>query len=194
MKEIEIFYQLEGATEILHITSPPDESFGALKARIGAKHSLGTDLAIFLEDADDLVDETVTVGALAKPTGCKVHLHRCRHIIVTVRFSSQGLEHEFRPGTTVARVKHWAAKQLGMSKEDAGEHVYAHFAGQRIPFLRGDVLLLPIENATLEEFARWFLLRLGEDREALRAHGIAAIEVRVFSGPGQSAGRRMGFE
>jgi 6-pyruvoyltetrahydropterin/6-carboxytetrahydropterin synthase len=78
--------------------------------------------------------------------------------------------------------------------EEAGEHVYAHFAGQRIPFLRGDVLLLPIENATLEEFARWFLLRLGEDREALRAHGIAAIEVRVFSGPGQSAGRRMGFE
>jgi len=78
--------------------------------------------------------------------------------------------------------------------EDAGEHVYVHFAGQRIPFLRGDVLLLPIENATLEEFARWFLLRLGEDREALRAHGIAAIEVRVFSGPGQSAGRRMGFE
>ena len=27
--------------------------------------------------------------------------------------------------------------------------------------------------------------------EALRAHRIDAIEVRVFSGPGQSAGRRM---
>ena len=78
--------------------------------------------------------------------------------------------------------------------EDAGEHVYAHFGGERIPFLRGDVLLLPIENATLEEFAHWFLLRLGEDREALRAHGIASIEVRVFSGPGQSAGRTMGFD
>lgn len=78
--------------------------------------------------------------------------------------------------------------------EDAGEHVYAHFGGERIPFLRGDVLLLPIENATLEEFAHWFLQRLGEDRAALRAHGIAAIEVRVFSGPGQSAGRRMGFD
>ncbi|MBN8715435.1 MAG: 6-carboxytetrahydropterin synthase [Xanthomonadales bacterium] len=75
--------------------------------------------------------------------------------------------------------------------EEDGDHVYAHFDGQRIPFLRGDVLLLPIENATLEEFARWFLQRLCEDREALRAHAIDAIEVRVLSGPGQSAGRRV---
>ncbi len=78
--------------------------------------------------------------------------------------------------------------------EEAGEHVHAHFNGQCIPFLRSDVLLLPIENATLEEFAHWFLRRLCEDREALRAHAITAIEVRVFSGPGQSAGRRMGFD
>ena len=78
--------------------------------------------------------------------------------------------------------------------EEEGEHVFAHFNGQRIPFLRSDVKLLPIENATLEEFAHWFLLRLGEDRDALRAHGIASIEVRVFSGPGQSAGRRMEFD
>lgn len=75
--------------------------------------------------------------------------------------------------------------------EEDGDHVYAHFDGQRIPFLRGDVLLLPIANATLEEFAGWFLQRLAEDRDALRAHAIDAIEVRVLSGPGQSAGRRM---
>lgn len=74
--------------------------------------------------------------------------------------------------------------------EEDGEHVFAHFDGQRIPFLRDDVLLLPIENATLEEFAAWFLGRLMADGEALRAHGIRAIEVRVSSGPGQSAGRR----
>ena len=74
--------------------------------------------------------------------------------------------------------------------EEDGEHVYAHFDGQRIPFLRGDVKLLPIENATLEEFARWFLDQLMAEEEALRAHAIVAIEVRVSSGPGQCAGRR----
>ena len=74
--------------------------------------------------------------------------------------------------------------------EEDGEHVFAHFDGQRITFLRGDVLLLPIENATLEEFARWFLDRLMADGDDLQAHGIRSIEVRVSSGPGQSAGRR----
>lgn len=78
--------------------------------------------------------------------------------------------------------------------EEDGEQVFALFDGTRIPFLRSDVLLLPIENATLEEFAAYFLARLSEDREALRAHAIAAIEVRVCSGPGQSAGRRARFE
>lgn len=78
--------------------------------------------------------------------------------------------------------------------EEDGDHVFAVFDGNRIPFLRSDVLLLPIENATLEEFAAWFLARLGEDRAVLHEHRIDAIEVRVFSGPGQSAGRRARFE
>ena len=78
--------------------------------------------------------------------------------------------------------------------EEQGEYLYATFAGQRIPFLRADVLLLPIANSTLEEFAGYFIERLAEDRQALREHRIDAIEVRVFSGPGQSAGRRLRFD
>ena len=78
--------------------------------------------------------------------------------------------------------------------EEDAEHVFALFDGTRIPFLRADVLLLPIANATLEEFAAWFLARLSEDGEVLREHRIDAIEVRVFSGPGQSAGRRARFD
>jgi 6-pyruvoyltetrahydropterin/6-carboxytetrahydropterin synthase len=75
--------------------------------------------------------------------------------------------------------------------EEQGECLYAHFAGQRIPFLRQDVLLLPLVNVTLEELAAWFIGRLAEDRPALDEHRIHALEVRVFSGPGQSAGRRL---
>ncbi|WP_256645766.1 6-pyruvoyl trahydropterin synthase family protein [Thermomonas paludicola] len=75
--------------------------------------------------------------------------------------------------------------------EELGEHVIAVFNGQRIPFLRSDVLLLPIANATLEEFAAHFLTRLTANRDEMREHRIGEIEVRVFSGPGQSAGRRL---
>ena len=123
MKDIDIFYQVEGVSEIQHISAASDEQLGALKTRIAAKHSIGNDGALFPEDIDDPVNETVTVGSIATPAGAKLHLHRCRSITVTVAFAGRMLEHRFGPGTTVARVKNWAAQQLGMSKEDAGEHV-----------------------------------------------------------------------
>jgi 6-pyruvoyltetrahydropterin/6-carboxytetrahydropterin synthase len=67
-----------------------------------------------------------------------------------------------------------------------GNYLFASFDGQRIPFLRKDVLLLPIVNATLEEFSRLILERLTADADALASRKIAAITVKVASGPGQS--------
>jgi 6-pyruvoyltetrahydropterin/6-carboxytetrahydropterin synthase len=78
--------------------------------------------------------------------------------------------------------------------EQTDTHVIAHFGEERIPFLRGDVLLLPIENATLEEFSRYLLERLAADRAELDRFGIRAIELEVFSGPGQSAAVRHDFQ
>ena len=63
------------------------------------------------------------------------------------------------------------------------------FADERIPFLERDALLLPIRNATVEEFARWFACRLGADAE-LRRQPIESLNVRVSSGPGQWASCR----
>ena len=123
MKDIDIFYQVEGVPEIQHISAPPDETLAALKTRIKAKHGIGDEASLFTEDDDGDVDETKTVGAIATPTGVKVHLHRCRRVFVTVAFAGRVLEHNFGPGTTVARIKHRAAQELGMSKQDAGEHV-----------------------------------------------------------------------
>jgi 6-pyruvoyltetrahydropterin/6-carboxytetrahydropterin synthase len=73
---------------------------------------------------------------------------------------------------------------------EQGERLEVEFGDERIPFLRSDVLLLPIENATLEEFARYLLDRLCADPDQLRRDRIAAIELEVFSGPGQSVTRR----
>jgi 6-pyruvoyltetrahydropterin/6-carboxytetrahydropterin synthase len=67
-----------------------------------------------------------------------------------------------------------------------GDHLFATFNGKRIPFLREDVLLLPIVNATLEEFSRLILERLTADADALNERKISAIKVTVASGPGQS--------
>jgi 6-pyruvoyltetrahydropterin/6-carboxytetrahydropterin synthase len=70
-------------------------------------------------------------------------------------------------------------------ERDAG-YLVVCFANERIPFLERDALLLPIRNATVEEFARWFAIRLGADAE-LRKQPIESLNVRVSSGPGQWA-------
>lgn len=71
--------------------------------------------------------------------------------------------------------------------EESEDYLYAHFNQERIPFLRQDVLLLPIENATVEEFSRLFLEKLTEDPGELATWGLVAVSVKVFSGPGQCA-------
>jgi 6-pyruvoyltetrahydropterin/6-carboxytetrahydropterin synthase len=73
--------------------------------------------------------------------------------------------------------------------EPEGDYLIARFANERIPFLERDVLLLPIRNATVEEFARWFVLRMSTD-EAFAGLPIRSMTVRVSSGPGQWAASR----
>lgn len=71
--------------------------------------------------------------------------------------------------------------------EEKENMILAHFHDECIPFLRRDVLLLPIENATVEEFSRLFLETLTQDTEECERWGLEAVTVKVFSGPGQCA-------
>lgn len=123
MKPIDIFYQLEQNQQIQHLEAALDETVAALKARIIQLHGLAPDVLLFIEDADDELDEARAVDSIAGPKGGKVHVHRCQHVAVTVAFSGRNLEHRFGPGSTVARIKHWVVSKLGMSEADATEHV-----------------------------------------------------------------------
>lgn len=71
-------------------------------------------------------------------------------------------------------------------EETPAEYI-AHFGAERLVFLKRDVLLLPVENTTLEEFARVILEELGAHSEQWRVAQIDQVVVSVFSGPGQSA-------
>jgi 6-pyruvoyltetrahydropterin/6-carboxytetrahydropterin synthase len=66
------------------------------------------------------------------------------------------------------------------------EYLIVCFADERIPFLDRDALLLPIRNATVEEFARWFIDKLVDDA-AIITLPISALRIRISSGPGQWA-------
>ena len=63
----------------------------------------------------------------------------------------------------------------------------AYFNQRKIPFLKEDVIVLPIANTTIEELSHWFLQKLLDDPEKLTDHAIHGIHVKVYNG-GQSGG------
>ncbi|MDJ0519075.1 MAG: 6-carboxytetrahydropterin synthase [Trichodesmium sp. MO_231.B1] len=72
--------------------------------------------------------------------------------------------------------------------EESDEYVYAFFNGEKekIPFLKRDVKLLPVRNITVEELSHWFVQQLVVHVQENQEHFIHTIEVKIFSGPGQS--------
>lgn len=77
----------------------------------------------FEDDDDDAAARATHVKQLKKEHGIRVHLHRCKHIDVQVRFGNEVVRHQFRPAATVGRVRLWAGHKLGMSLGDIAEHV-----------------------------------------------------------------------
>lgn len=78
--------------------------------------------------------------------------------------------------------------------EDSGEYWIATFNHKKIPFLKEDVIMLPITNVTIEELSRWFLQHLTEQPAELANHRICGISVDVYNGPGQSASSKWNRE
>ncbi|EED32426.1 putative 6-pyruvoyl tetrahydropterin synthase [gamma proteobacterium NOR5-3] len=66
--------------------------------------------------------------------------------------------------------------------EEDGDNYRVVFNGEEMRFLRSDTLLLPITNATVEEFAHYLLGRM---LDASAGEAIAEIQLCVASGPGQ---------
>ncbi|MBM69268.1 MAG: 6-pyruvoyl tetrahydropterin synthase [Haliea sp.] len=66
--------------------------------------------------------------------------------------------------------------------EDADAYYRVHFASEEMLFLKTDTRVLPLRNATVEEFSRYLLqqLLLASEGDDLRE-----VELCVASGPGQ---------
>jgi len=75
-------------------------------------------------------------------------------------------------------------------RDDGPDRIEAIFDGQAIPFLRKDVLVLPVRNVTLEELARYLVSEIASDDGRLARDRLTEIVVKVSSGPGQMASHR----
>ncbi|NMJ40878.1 hypothetical protein GWK16_06470 [Roseomonas sp. JC162] len=124
MPKIDLFYQAEGVAQIEHIEVEPDATVAAVKARLVGLQGFAAEALIFVEDEEEPLSDTICVKDRADPTGLKVHIGRCRHVVVEVTFNGETVERRFPPSATIARVKRWAAeREFGMTDDEAGEHV-----------------------------------------------------------------------
>lgn len=124
MTAISIFYQGEGIREIAHFEADPASTFADIKQALIQKHGLSNEALLFLEDGEEPVDDKHPARDHVGRAGIKLHVHRCRQVVVSVAFNGETVEHRFAPGATIARVKKWAAeRKFGMTPQEASEHV-----------------------------------------------------------------------
>lgn len=124
METLDIYYQGHGIREIDYIEAGRDHTVAVIKEVFAKKHQLEADTFIFLENREDPLEDHIVVFELLQETSVNLHLHRCRHVEVTVRFNGKPVERKFAPSATIARIKHWAAvEKFGMTEEEAGEHL-----------------------------------------------------------------------
>jgi 6-pyruvoyltetrahydropterin/6-carboxytetrahydropterin synthase len=86
------------------------------------------------------------------------------------------------------------AQSLFLKLEETADMWIGHFNQERIPFLKRDVLILPICNITIEELSHWFLAQLVQNKAELKSYGLRQMTVKVFNGPSQSGAASCGSE
>ncbi|MFV1849127.1 MAG: hypothetical protein ACMZ66_00235 [Thalassospira sp.] len=113
-----VFVQSEAFESIEVLDLDPHVTPATLFDRCLSLVGHDTAYGLYLEDRDDVegLDALAEIAA-----GMRLHLHRRRHLSVTVCYAGHQIQRDFRPGTTIRRVKRWAARLLSISVSDAAE-------------------------------------------------------------------------
>ena len=132
MKPINIFLQGENVDDIAVLEAEPGETLAAALAKLDRKVADDEGLEIFIEDlpgsldGETLLEELLPLTAddVGGARALRLHLSRCRKVVVTVRFNGETEDRKFPPSTTIERVRRWAAlRAFGLSPRDSVEHV-----------------------------------------------------------------------
>lgn len=121
MDTVSVFIQGAGVRDVRFGELLVNSTFEQIRKVIAEKAPELSDLEhVFYEGSDEPLENNCELEC----DGDAVYLHvsRCLRIDVTVNFNGQHFERKFSPATTIARLKRWATKQAGISKEDAAEY------------------------------------------------------------------------
>jgi hypothetical protein len=125
MKTLRIFVQGENLPDVDYIEVEVGRTVADFKSAWARKHT-GYTLAnvfVFAEGGEEPLGDNTHLDSLETKHGVRVHLHRCHRIHAKVSYAGRSVEHDYSPATTIAHIKKWAAGKLGLSPEDAAEHV-----------------------------------------------------------------------
>lgn len=76
-------------------------------------------------------------------------------------------------------------KSLYLSIKQNELQVHCYYGNEEMLFPKRDVVILPIENITIEAMARWFLEHIKTKTNLLQEFFIVSIEISVLSSPSQ---------
>ena len=119
MKSIDVFIQGGEFAEILVSQAAPIHSIAEILASFEPSLGNREELLVFVEDPHAPLDpETIVEELLPLCTDeeailvpLKLHVTRCRHVEVSVRFNGETAKRKFPPSATIGRVHHWAARR-----------------------------------------------------------------------------------
>lgn len=126
MSVIHIFVQVEGREGVVATEMPSDVTWAQLvkHATKVAEWPHGQALVVSLEDAEGEIEPVSHLSDICKVSeGVRVHLHRCRHVAVSVNYAGRPFEKKFSGGTTIAKIKKTAGAAFGISEKDLAELV-----------------------------------------------------------------------
>lgn len=125
MKKVKLFVTVEGNNEDKLLEADP---LAHVKEILSAATYAGLPIRtegalVFLEEGEDAIELSEKIEEAGIKDESRIHISRCRKILVTVHYGRQEVEHPFPPSATVGRVQKWAAEKLLSNEIDRKEHV-----------------------------------------------------------------------
>lgn len=124
-KDVELFIQAEGNAEIVLVRTKGSQTVADWVSGLQMIPSDVRDpqhVLVTREGDDEPLPMDKTFAAVGINDRDRLHVGRCRKIVVTVNFQERSIKEAFPPSTTVGKVKKWADKEFKIDKLDATEH------------------------------------------------------------------------
>ena len=116
-------------------------------------------------------------------------------VIVTATMNEPGITFDYRlfeeKLILLCRMLNWHTlipeKSPYLIIEADNHHYQMTFNHESMWLLKNDVVLLPLENVTLETLSQWFVDQVMQDKKFVATYRIKTLTIKVFNGPHHAA-------